>query len=70
MFYKLANQKKKKKKKSPQSNADLYLSSINIATWTTSHPPLKSQTLIMSKALFNEPYLPRVSSTELAGTVF
>ena len=33
-------------------------------------PPLKSQTLIMSKALFNEPYLPRVSSTELAGTVF
>ena len=68
MFYKLANQKKKK---SRQSNADLYLSSINIATWTTSHPPpLKSQTLIMSKALFNEPYLPRVSSTELAGTVF
>ena len=39
MFYKLANQKKKKKKKSRQSNADLYLSSINIATWTTSHPP-------------------------------
>ena len=36
MFYKLANQKKKK---SRQSNADLYLSSINIATWTTSHPP-------------------------------
>ena len=68
MFYKLANQKKKKK---ADNLMLIYISAVlTLPPGLQATPPLKSQTLIMSKALFNEPYLPRVSSTELAGTVF